>query len=200
MHVLEAIQQRRSVKQYQPDHQLTEAEFQKLMEHVILSPTSFNIQHWRLVRITDSAMREQAKEIAWGQSHVQEASELIVFCGQLDAWKDKPERYWRNADDATCTYLVNMMQDFYQDQQAVQRDEVMRSCAMAAQTLMLTAKAMGYDTNPMIGFDRQKMAELIHLPDNYEIAMIVVLGKAKEPAHARGGQLALNEVLFENTF
>ena len=42
----------------------------------------------------------------------------------------------------------------------------MRSCGIAAQTLMLTAQSMGYDSCPMDGFDYEAVAELINLPDN----------------------------------
>jgi nitroreductase len=50
----------------------------------------------------------------------------------------------------------------------------MRSCGIAGQTIILAAKAMGYDTCPMIGFDPQKVAELIKLPDDH---VIYLLGK-----------------------
>ena len=49
MDIKQAIQTRRSVKHYDPAHQMTEAEVNELMEHAILSPTAFNIQHWRFV-------------------------------------------------------------------------------------------------------------------------------------------------------
>jgi len=76
----------------------------------------------------------------------------------------------------------------------------MRSCGIAAQTLMLAAKAMGYDSNPMIGFDPQQVAELIHLPEDHVIAMMLVVGKAAQPARVRGGQLPLEEVMFVDRF
>ncbi len=71
---------------------------------------------------------------------------------------------------------------------------------MAAQTLMLVAKDMGYDTGPMIGFDTAKVGELIHLPADHEIVMMVVVGKALQPARGRAGQLPLDEVLFWDGF
>jgi nitroreductase len=93
-----------------------------------------------------------------------------------------------------------MIKNFYDGREQVQRDEVMRSCGIAAQTLMLAAKALGYDSNPMIGFDPQKVAELIHLPDDHAVAMLLVIGKAAAPAYARGGQLDKNEVVFVDRF
>ena len=43
MDVKEAIRTRRSIKHYDPSHEMTEAEVQELMEHAILAPTAFNI-------------------------------------------------------------------------------------------------------------------------------------------------------------
>jgi nitroreductase len=76
----------------------------------------------------------------------------------------------------------------------------MRSIGIASQTLMLAAKAMGYDSCPMVGYDPNKVAALINLPSHYVIGMILVIGKATEPARERGGQLAYNEVVIENRF
>ena len=76
----------------------------------------------------------------------------------------------------------------------------MRSCEIAAQTLMLAAKAMGYDSCPMDGFDFDKVGELIHLPDDHVIAMFVAIGKGTQEAWARGGRLLAEEVVVQNTF
>ncbi len=200
METLEAIAQRRSVKHYDPAAKLSDAEFNQLMEHVLLSPTSYNIQNWRFVRVRDATLREKIKAAAWGQAQVTDASELFIFCASLLSYNDRPERYWRNADEATQAMLLPMMHNFYEGKPALQRDEAMRSCGIAAQTMMLAAKAMGWDSCPMIGFDPDAVAELIQLPENYAIGMMVVVGKAKEPARPRGGQVALEEVLIENTF
>ena len=52
----------------------------------------------------------------------------------------------------------------------------------------------------MIGFDPVEVAKLINLPTDHAIAMIVVVGKAVKPAHAHGGQLAMEEVIFTDRF
>ena len=76
----------------------------------------------------------------------------------------------------------------------------MRSGGIAAQTIMLAAKSMGYDSNPMIGFDPEKVAELINLPEDHVITMMIVVGKQVKPAMPRGGQLPLDKVVFTNKF
>ncbi|MGY5146659.1 MAG: nitroreductase family protein [Candidatus Nitrosopumilus sp. bin_7KS] len=76
----------------------------------------------------------------------------------------------------------------------------MRSCGIAAQTIMLAAKSMGYDSNPMIGFDPQKVAEIIKLPDEHIISMLIAIGKQTKPAMPRGGQLPISKVVFTDKF
>ena len=81
-----------------------------------------------------------------------------------------------------------------------ERDEAMRSCGIAAQTLMLAARDMGYDSCPMDGFDFDAVAELINLPEHHVVAMFVAIGKAVKPAWPRPGQLPLSEVVIADRF
>lgn len=200
MDLFTAIEQRRSVKHFIDQDAISDQDFETLMQAVLLSPTSYNIQHWRFVRVTDYELRRKIKAAAWGQEQVETAAELLIFCANVDAWQQQPERYWANADQDTQSMLVNMLGDFYRGQEQLQYDEGIRSSAMAAQTLMLSAKAMGYDTCPMIGFDTEKVAELINLPVGHIITMMIALGKADQPANPRGGQLSMDEVLISNQF
>jgi hypothetical protein len=52
----------------------------------------------------------------------------------------------------------------------------------------------------MDGFDFEAVGKLINLPEDHAIAMFVPIGKALTPAHPRGGQLALNEVVIKDKF
>jgi nitroreductase len=76
----------------------------------------------------------------------------------------------------------------------------MRSCGLAAQTLMLAAKAKGYDSCPMIGFDPVQVGELICLPEDHVIGMMVAIGKKTKDAQPRGGQRPVDEVLVVDRF
>ncbi len=200
MDTLTAIRERRSVKYFDSSHRMTSAEEKQLFELAILSPTAFNIQHWRFVNVRDASLRQKIRELSWGQAQVTDASLLIVLCADKNAWAKQPERYWVNAPKEVQDYLVPAMGAYYSNNPQAQRDECMRSCGMAAQTLMLAAKAMGYDSCAMDGFDFEKVAQVIHLPADHLITMFVVIGKAVTPARPRGGQLKLAEVLIENIF
>ena len=200
MDTFDAIEQRRSVKHYDPNHKFTEEEIEKLMSLAVLSPTSYNMQNWRFVLVKDSDTRKKIRSVAWDQTQVTDSSLLLVICADLKAWKKNPAQYWRNAPKEARDFLVPSMSPFYEGKEQLQRDEAMRSCGIAAQTLMLTAKAMGYDSNPMIGFDSEKVAEIINLPEDHVISMLMAIGKQVKSAMPRGGQLPLDQVVFADRF
>jgi nitroreductase len=179
---------------------MSEAEVNEILSLAVLSPTAFNIQNWRFVVVTDQELRKQIREVSWGQAQVTDASLLIVLCADLKAWEKQPDRYWVNASKEVQEFMVPAIGDYYRGKDQAQRDEAMRSCGIVAQTLMLGAKAMGYDSCPMDGFDFEKVAELIHLPDDHVIAMFVAIGKGTKEAWPRPGQLELDEVVIKNRF
>ena len=200
MHTEEAIKTRRSVKHYDPDHRMTDEEINKLLSLAILSPTAFNIQNWRYVVVSDGELRKKIRAEAWDQAQVTDTSLFIVLCADLKAWEKEPARYWQNAPRDVLDFMVPAIDDYYRGKEQVQRDEAMRSCGIAAQTLMLAAKSMGYDSCPMDGFDFDKVAGLINLPDDHVIAMFVAIGKGTKDAWPRPGQLTLDEVVIRNAF
>jgi nitroreductase len=200
MNVFQAIESRRAVKHYDPEHQLTEAEVRQLLELAMKSPTAFNIQHWRFVVVTDPELRRQIRAASWDQAQVTDASLLIVMAADLKAWAKDPARYWRNAPPAVRDLLVPAIGAYYQGNEQAQRDEALRSCGIAAQTLMLAAQGMGYDSCPMDGFDFDAVGKLVNLPPDHLIAMMVAIGKATQPARPRAGQLDYSQVVIANRF
>jgi nitroreductase len=200
MKTVDAIRSRRAVKHYDANHDMTEEEVNELLSLAVLSPTAFNIQNWRFVMVTDPALRKQIREVAWDQAQVTDTSLFIVLCADLKSWEKQPDRYWVNAPQEVQEFMIPAIDDYYRGKDQVQRDEAMRSCGIVAQTLMLAAKSMGYDSCPMDGFDYEKVGELIHLPGDHVIAMFVAIGKGTKEAWPRPGQLGLDEVVIKNSF
>jgi nitroreductase len=200
MEVSKAIEMRRSVKAYDPNHRMSEAETEKLMALAMLSPTAFNIQNWRFVLVRDAELRKKIRANAWDQAQVTDASLLVVLTADLKAWERAPERYWREAPQPVRDYLVPAIGGYYAGHEQVQRDEAMRSCGIAAMNLMLVAKEMGYDSCPMDGFDFDAVGKLINLPSDHVIAMFVAIGKGIQEPFPRGGQLPMGEVVITDRF
>ncbi len=200
MNVSTAVETRRSIKAYDPEHRLSAEEIDRLMSLTILSPTAFNIQNWRFVLVEDPVLRHQVRAVSWNQSQVTDASLLVVLVADLNAWARQPERYWQYAPQAAQDILVPAIGHYYKGNEQAQRDEGMRSCGMAAMTLMLAAKEMGYDTCPMDGFDFDAVAKLLNLPADHIPAMFVTVGKGIKEPWPRGGQLPLDEVVIRDKF
>ena len=200
MDTFEAIKTRRAIKKFDKSHKMTADEVKSLMELAILSPTSYNHQNWRFVTIVDDAVKEKISVACRGQMQPIDGSLVIVLCGNTNAWNQDPKRYWRNNTPEKQELVKNNLAKKYADSPQNRRDEVIRSCGFAAQTIMLAARQMGLDSCPMVGFEYDDLAKVINLPDDHIISMIVVVGKRLEDAAPRGGQLALDEVVFENSF
>jgi nitroreductase len=200
MNVAKAIENRRAMKAFDPSHRLTEAEFTHLFSLAKLAPTAFNIQNWRFVVVEDAALRTEIRAAAFGQAQVTDASLLVILTADLKAWEKNPQRYWRDAVQPVQDYILPMIDGYYRGREQVQRDEAMRSCGIAAQTLMLAAQEMGYESCPMDGFDFDAVAKLINLPADHAIAMFVAIGKGVQPAYPRSGPLTLDEIIVKNRF
>ena len=201
MDVLDSIYKRRSIKQFDPEHKMTADEEKKLFQAVIQAPTSFNIQHWRFVVLRDSDLRAKIRtELGNDQSQMTDASLLVLFTADTKAWQKEPARYWANAPQEVSDLLVGWMGPFHEGREWLQRDEAQRSIGMAMQTMMLAAQGMGYDSCPMIGFEIEKVAELIKLPEDHVMGPMVAVGKGMKDPWPKPGQLPLSELVVENSF
>ncbi len=200
MDTFDAIKTRRAIKKFDSSYKMTDEQVQSLMKLTLLSPTSYNQQNWRFVTVTDQAVKEKIHVAARNQAQPLDGSLVILLCGNMNAWKDDPMRYWKNHPLEKQEHVKEAMHKKYSDSPQHRRDEAMRSCGFAAQTIMLAAKQMGLDSCPMVGFEYNEMAKIINLPDDHIIVMMIVVGKAASPAAERGGQLSLDEVVFENKF
>ncbi|MFG0318149.1 MAG: nitroreductase family protein [Planctomycetota bacterium JB042] len=200
METFDAIRGRRAVKHFDPNHEIPDADVRKLLDAAIQAPTSFNIQHWRFVVVKDPELRREIRAVGSDQAQMTDASLLVLMTADVLAWKKEPERYWRDAPPAVAKTIVDWMGPFHEGREQLQRDEAQRSIGMAMQTLMLAAKAMGYESCPMIGFDHEAVARMVRLPEDHCIGPMVAIGKGTKEPWPKPGQLPLEEVVIEDRF
>jgi nitroreductase len=197
---LEAIESRRSVKHFDPTHQMTEQEIARLITLAKLAPTSFNMQNYRFVIVSDPELRRQIRAVAWDQAQITDASLLVILCADLTAHSKSPQRYWAHAPQEVQDILVPALTPFYDGKPTLIRDEAMRSTGFAGMTLMLAARGMDYDSCPMIGFDAEAVAKLIRLPEDHALSFILAIGKQAKPVWPRGERLPDSEVVIQDRF
>jgi nitroreductase len=200
MDTFETIYARRAVKNYDPNFVIPAEDITKMFEAAIQSPTSSNIQHWRFVMVDDKELKEKICAAAYNQQQVKDASIAVIMTADVKAYKKDPARYWMNTSPEVQNHMTNAILGFHEGNEQIQRDEAIRSTGLAGMTLMLAAKAMGYDSNPMRGFDADAVGKLINLPEDHLVSFMIVIGKGIKPAHPKPGQLSLDEVLIHNHF
>jgi len=200
MDIKNAIENRRAIKQFDANHTVSQDEINDLFTQALKAPSSFNIQHWRFVLVQDPELRKEIRTVAWDQPQITDSSVLAILTVDVKAWEKDPANYWTHAPQAAQDFLVPAIAQFYEGRDQMQRDEAMRSAGLVAQTLMLAAQGMGLDTCPMVGFDFDKVGQMINLPADHEIAMMVAIGKRSAEPHPRGSLLSLDKILVKNTF
>ncbi len=177
MNFSELAQARHSVRHYTPGLSIDDDALTAIFADVALSPSSFNLQHWQFVVVREPARKRELRGMAFGQQQVEDCAAAIVVCGRLDAHADAP-RIYEDAPAPMREKFVPMIAAVYERQPALQREEAVRSGALAAMSLMYAAKARGWDTGPMIGFDAAKVSTFLGLDAQTVPVMLVVLGKA----------------------
>src|SRR5690606_32139867 len=121
MHIDEAIQSRRAVKAYDSSFQLSREEKDELLRLALLAPSAFNLQHVRLVEVSDPALRAQIRQVGWNQAQMTDASMLVVVCAQLDSWEKNVRRVWQGRPCDVQDYKASAIDTYYRDKPQVQR-------------------------------------------------------------------------------
>ena len=151
MEFKDIVQERRSVKSYEMDVPISDAELTSLFESVALSPSSYNLQHWNFIAVRDEETKQKMRAAAFGQPQVEESSVAILVSGKLNGFEDAP-RIYEEVPEEMRAGALDMIQGFYAENKQAQRDEVIRSASLASMSLMYTAQDAGFSTCTLIRF------------------------------------------------
>ena len=195
-----AIQNHHAVKHFDPNHKMAKKTREKLLSTVSLFPASFNIEKWHFVVVDNPEQRKRIREVSWDQAQVTDASMLIILCTDLQAWREESLHCWHPVPEAFEEVRTPFRPSRYNGLDPMQRDEVMRSCGIVAQTLMLAAQAMGYDSCLMDGFDADAVGDLVNLPEDHAVCMFVAFGKSIGHAQFHENHLPVDEVVIKDHF
>ena len=177
---------------------LTEDEISQLLSLTALSLSAFNVNNCRFVVVRDPDLRKQINKFSVNHSQVPLMASLIILCAGLQPGETSSGA---NLDlDSGNTPARSRRKTALRDSDRKHRDEAMCSCGIAAQTLMLTAKAMNYDSWRLEGFDAEGVGKLINLPQDYVVAMLLVVGKNIKQLYHNPGRFNLHDVVVLDQF
>ncbi|KEQ25080.1 nitroreductase family protein [Paenibacillus tyrfis] len=194
----QVILTRHSVRQYQRDVVIPDAELNEILELAASAPSSWNLQHWRFLVIREQANKDRLLPIAFGQQQVSDASAVVVVLGDLQANLTAPIVFEKATPEVRDT-MLGQINGAYANNPAVGRDEAIRNASLAAMQLMLAARAKGYDTVPMGGYNPAALIQEFNIPERYVPVMLLPIGKAASPARATE-RLPLSDVVINESF
>lgn len=197
----EIIKGRRSIRNYDKSVKISKEIMSKILEEATLAPSSVNMQPWRFVVIeSDEGKATIAPLAKFNQVQVETSSAVIAIFGDLNNFENGEEIY------STAVELGHMPIEVKERQISVltnyfatldpqvNRETVLIDGGIVAMQLMLVARAYGYDTCPMGGFEKDKIAEALGLDkDRYVPVMLLSIGKADESGHT-SVRLPINKV------
>jgi len=200
---LAVIRERTSINLFDSSKQISEAEIRDIVADAIQAPSSYNIQHWRFIAVTDPEKKKQLQAAAHNQAKVGQASATVIVLGDMRGYEKlgkiltplvKSGAMTQDAADKGAKRAAAA----YESNPQFQRDEAIRSGALAGMTLMIAAQARGYVTGPMIGFDPDQVKKAFSISDRYVPVMLITLGHAAPGNGARKPRLGVDEVLAFN--
>jgi nitroreductase len=204
--VLRVMEERHSVRAYEKGYAMPKEHLDTILKAAASAPSSWNLQHWKFLVIDSQEQKEKLLPIAYGQQQVVDSSVTIAVLGDLEANKNGEAVYGEQVakglmPGSVKDTMLAQINGAYSRPEAAQfaRDEAIRNSALAAMQLMLAAKALGYDTCPMGGYDVQKFVETFRVPKRYVPLMLITVGKAAKPAHATS-RLPLEQLVVRNSF
>jgi nitroreductase len=196
----EAIAARRATSSFDgspiPNEDLT-----KIIEAGLLAPSGYNLQPWRFVVVRGPEQRKRLRAASYNQAKVEEASAVVVACGDADGWRNgdleemlrlgreggMPENYAEQAKITVPEYLSN-----HPNLPMWLNRQVM----IAFTSMMLMAEALGYDTAPMEGFEEDRVREVLRLPLSHTVVALLAIGHAQGPEKFSGGRFSMARTVF----
>ncbi len=169
--LLTQLRWRYATKQFDPQRKISAEDWAVLEEALVLTPSSFGLQPWKFIVITDPAVKEKLVPVSWGQRQPADCSHLVVFAvkknlgeAEIDAFLKRiaevrkvPVESLGNYRDMMVGSIVKGMDDAERNGWAEQQVYI------AVGNFLTSAALLGIDACPMEGIEAGKYDEILGL-------------------------------------
>jgi nitroreductase len=201
----QAIRERRATPSFD-GVPIPSEDLRQILEAGLDAPSGYNVQPWRFIVVQAEEQKKRLRAASFNQAKVEEASAVIVACGDADSWRrdledilrtgregGMPEGYAAQARSSVPNYLSHFSSD--------EMHGWLNKMVMIAFTqMMLMAEVMGYDTAPMEGFEQEKVHDVLRLPLSYWVVALLAVGHLKGADKFNGGRFDINHSVFGEEF
>lgn len=187
----QVVFERRSIRVYDSNVKIAHSEMQQILNEATLAPSCVNMQPWRFVVVESKEGKEQLKPyIRFNTRQNETSAAMILIFGDMKCHEYAEEIYQTAVDQGKMPQEVKDQQlaaivPMYENLSKEQMQRIVQiDGSLVAMQLMLVARAHGYDTNPIGGFDTEHLAEAFGLDkERYHPIMILSIGKAAEEGY-----------------
>jgi nitroreductase len=202
--VPDAIRHRRTTKKFKPDP-IPEATLEELVALTTAAPSSFNLQPWRIVLVSDPAKKAALTQAAWNQAQVATAPVTFVFAVSLSGWEKTLEPTIKIALDhgawseKTAEYMRGSIPGFQAALGGKLREYAIKDAMIAATHLALAAESLGLNSAFMNGWMEDAVKDVIGAKDNPDIAIALIMPIGYgEANYGNAGRLPREVTVFQN--
>ena len=180
--ILEQLNWRYAVKTYDAAKKVSEADWAILEESLSLAPSSYGIQPYKFIVITDPETREKLKPAAYGQTQIIDASHLVVVAFKKTLNDEDIEHFVDRIIEVRGQDRESLAQ-YEADMKGAAKRSVdagkieswnSRQAYIALGFLLETAALLGIDATPMEGFDAEQFNEILGLTDFSAVVLAAV--------------------------
>jgi len=191
--LLGALKWRYATKAFDPTRTIPAADWQVLEESLLLAPSSFGLQPYRFVVVTDPALRAQLRPVSYGQSQITDASHLVVFLAKQEMTEAYVDQFLAQIvqtrggklEDLR-DYRSRMVGSLVGTERNIP-EWTARQAYIAFGELLQTAALMGVDACPMEGLEPKAYDRILGLEDgDYRTVAVCALGyRSADDGYAR---------------
>lgn len=171
--LLKQLHWRYAVKQFDPTQSIPSDIWATLEETLVLTPSSYGLQPWKFIVITNKELREQLKPASWGQAQITDSSHLVVFAIKKNLSVENVDQFIaRIAEVRGITpesidfYRKLILADVIYGPRSLNVNEwATRQVYIALGNFLTSAALLGVDTCPLEGIDPAKYDKLLGLPE-----------------------------------
>jgi len=190
---LKVIRERRSANKFIKNITIPREDFDDIFRDLSLAPSAFNLQHAKYYVVEDKALTEKVYEASFKQYKIKTASATIIVTGDKNAYLSADKIYEGSMmlgmiDKTEYQIMIDTIKNLYEGWgESFQHDEAVRNASLSVMQFMLLAKNKDWDTCPMIYFEKDKISQLLNIPENEVPVIMITMGKVdKSSSKIRG--------------
>ncbi|MCR9262883.1 MAG: NAD(P)H-dependent oxidoreductase [Flavobacteriaceae bacterium] len=193
MELLEHLKWRYATKTFDPTQEVSEEDMEKLKEAIQLSVSSYGLQLYKVLVISNQRLKEELKAASWNQDQITDASHLFVFCNYTERKDEDVDTYIQSISQIQGT-PVDKLEGYGNliKRSLVEMDEPTwiswseKQTYLAMSTLLMACAELRIDACPMEGYEVQKYNAILGLDEQgLNASVIVPVGYRSKEDHTQ---------------